>query len=287
MRTSSAILGLALACACAASARAESVETPIGRFAYTLRGEGAPLVVLEAGLGDGADVWERVLDPVARTARVLAYDRIGHGESRAACGARGGARSGARVVRELRALLFALALEPPYVLVGHSLGGQYVELFARAHPEEVAGVVLVDARHVDFARRCEERGVSGCEMSWLARLFLPRAAAAEIRAAGRTEDELRAAGPFPSVPLRVLSAARRPSAEPGLRRAWADAQRDLARLSPRGAQETCADCGHYVQREAPERVVRAIASVLREAAAMRDAAARGAPGTPTSAPSGR
>ncbi len=44
-------------------------------------------------------------------------------------------------------------LSPPYVLVGHSLGGQYVELFARLHPDEVVGVVLVDSRHPEFTQR--------------------------------------------------------------------------------------------------------------------------------------
>jgi pimeloyl-ACP methyl ester carboxylesterase len=55
---------------------------------------------------------------------------------------------------ELRDDLRALKIAPPYVLVGHSLGGTYMQLYAQRHPEEIAGLVLVDSRHADFTDRC-------------------------------------------------------------------------------------------------------------------------------------
>lgn len=69
-----------------------------------------------------------------------AYDRAGYGGSDAA----EGLRDASNVVEELRAVLAASGHTPPYVLVGHSLGAMYVRLFARTHPEEVVGLVLVD-----------------------------------------------------------------------------------------------------------------------------------------------
>ena len=56
---------------------------------------------------------------------------------------------------ELRELLDAAEVEPPYVLTGASLGGMNAQLFAARHPEDVAGVVLVDSLHPDLDRRIE------------------------------------------------------------------------------------------------------------------------------------
>ena len=54
-------------------------------------------------------------------------------------------RTAPAVVADLHALLRAAGVPGPYVLVGHSLGGLFVRLYAATYPEEVAGLVLVDA----------------------------------------------------------------------------------------------------------------------------------------------
>ncbi|MEM7412835.1 MAG: alpha/beta fold hydrolase [Myxococcota bacterium] len=227
---------------------------------YALAGADGPVVVFESGLGDGRDSWSGVFEPVSGFARAFAYDRAGYGGSHSSAAL----RDGATVVAELRRLLRALDLAPPYLLVGHSLGGHFVELFAREHPEEVAGVVFVDARHVDFSQRCVAQEVERCGVPWFVRWLMPAGARAELAASARTEAQLRAAAPFPPIPVRVLSAGQRPASMPNLRREWARAQADLARLSPRGSQETCDACGHYVQRDDPERVVRTIQEGVEE-----------------------
>jgi pimeloyl-ACP methyl ester carboxylesterase len=232
------------------------------RHAYALAGEGSPVVVFEAGLGNVKEIWEPVFVPVSRFTRAIAYDRAGYGASRAG----DDERDGATIVAELRSLLLSLELPPPYVLVGHSLGGQFVELYARTHPEEIAGVVLVEARHVDFSRRCVVEQVERCELPAYSRMLMPRGARAELRAAARTEAQIRAAGPFPSVPLRVLSGTRRPESMPNLRRVWAESQAQLTELSEQSAQDVCDTCGHFIQRDAPERVVEAIREVVEEGA---------------------
>lgn len=229
--------------------------------AYARAGDTGPVVVFESGLGDGKEVWRDVFEPVSRFARVLAYDRAGYGRSRSPVAT----RDGAIVVAELRALLDGLELPPPYVLVGHSLGGQFVEHFARAHPEEVAGVVFVDARAVDFSTRCLEESVERCGVPAFVRWLMPEGARAELDAAPQTERGLRTAGPFPPVPVRVLSATRRPASMPRLRRVWAETQTGLVELSPAARQDVCETCGHYVQRDAPERVVAAIREVVEQA----------------------
>jgi len=112
-------------------------------------GAGAPTVVLEAGLGDGLLTWARVQDSIAGFARVCAYDRAGYGWSEPGPAP----RTSAREVGELHALLGAAHLPPPYVLVGHSMGGLNVRLYAFRYPREVAGLVLVDpSQETQFER---------------------------------------------------------------------------------------------------------------------------------------
>jgi pimeloyl-ACP methyl ester carboxylesterase len=250
---------------CASLPPAERAATSFGERAFLRAGAGEPTVVFEAGLGDGKDSWALLIGELRDTTRVFAYDRAGYGGSPA----RDGVRSGAQVVEELRAVLRAAGVQPPYVLVGHSLGGSFVELYARQHPREVAGVVLIDSRHEAFSQRCHDAGALVCEPPALLAALMPGSAADEYRAASTTMQQLRNAGPFPEVPLVVLTGMRKLVEGPTFNRVWLDTQRELAHRSPQARHEVCESCGHYVHRDRPELVVRAIRDVVRDARANR------------------
>src|SRR5690606_33293767 len=106
------------------------------------RGQGSPTVILDAGLGASSLDWALVQPELARTTQVCSYDRAGMGWSEAGPEP----RSPARLADELHTLLQIAGAPGPYVLVGHSLAGKNLRLFAAAHPVDVAGMVLVDAR---------------------------------------------------------------------------------------------------------------------------------------------
>ena len=111
-----------------------SVQTTVvdGRtYSYRSGGSG-PEVMFEAGLGSDKDVWVQVLPEVARFSGVFAYDRAGYSGSDPGPQP----RDGARMVDELRQVLQSTGRRPPYVLVGHSLGGTLMELYARTRPSE-------------------------------------------------------------------------------------------------------------------------------------------------------
>lgn len=108
---------------------------------------GGPAVVIETGRGHPAILWSHIATEVARTAGVVLYDRPGYGWSDPTSTP----RTGRQVAAELHALLQAAGVPGPYILVGHSLGGMYVRAFAGLYPAEVAGLVLVDARHEDIS----------------------------------------------------------------------------------------------------------------------------------------
>jgi pimeloyl-ACP methyl ester carboxylesterase len=106
-----------------------------------------PSIVLEAGGGAHADWWAWVQRHLARHTAVLAYDRAGLGRSAGGGNpprADIGAVATARRLHNLLQVMAAQSLPPPYLLVGHSLGGLYAQAYASAYPEQVCGVALVD-----------------------------------------------------------------------------------------------------------------------------------------------
>lgn len=122
----------------------------VGKFRLNVycSGQGSPTVVLEAGLADSLESWSRVQPEIAGFARVCSYDRAGYGYSDPGPMP----RTSDRIAAELHAALRAAGEKPPYLLVGHSFGGFNVRVFNGKYPDEVAGLVLVDATQEDQYR---------------------------------------------------------------------------------------------------------------------------------------
>ena len=108
-------------------------------------GEGSPTVILEGGGGHFSATWAWVQSMVALSTRVCSYDRAGYGWSEPAPEP----RDAAHIAADLHSLLEHASVDPPYVLVGHSVCGIYVRVYNAQYPGEVAGMVLVDATHPD------------------------------------------------------------------------------------------------------------------------------------------
>jgi len=109
-----------------------------------IQGKQGPVVVFESGRGEGSDAWNKVIPEVSKFARAVSYDRVNLGYSQSESDTNKPVT--AKLVAEnLHTLLHVAKLVPPYMLVGHSAGGVYVQMFARLYPREVSGVVFVDA----------------------------------------------------------------------------------------------------------------------------------------------
>jgi pimeloyl-ACP methyl ester carboxylesterase len=120
------------------------------RMQIDCRGSGTPIVIFEAGLDTmGSLSWSAVHDAVAATTRACAYSRAGVMWSEP----RAGKFETDNVARDLHALLLAAGERAPFVMVGHSLGGPYIMNFTRLYPQEVAGLVFVDASYPDQVGR--------------------------------------------------------------------------------------------------------------------------------------
>lgn len=259
------------------------------------RKEGSPTVVLETTAGGVSPYWGWVQPAAAKDTEVCSYDRAG----RAWSDRSPNRPDGKQIVEDLHDLLVKAGVAGPFVLVGHSIGGLYVRMYAAKFPEKVVGMVLVDAAHPDQNRRSprlfkETDDYLGRSLfySWMANLGLFRLSfargetldfgtlppqqlaevkaiwstgqyftsqRAELIASRDTFDQAQALGPLGDLPLAVVSAGRDTESE------WPALQDELAQLSTNSSHHTVADATHtslVFAQEPASAVVAAIHEVV-------------------------
>lgn len=249
------------------------------RLALTCSGRGSPVVVLETGLGAESNEWAMVQRAIQMLTRVCSYDRAGRGASDRASSP----RDAVEMVDDLHKLLGAAEIPGPYVLVGQSLGGLLMRLYASRHRDRVAGLVLVDSMHED-------------QFDVFAEMFPPPAPADPLalretrafwtggwREPASTEEridlvssitQVRRVVSLGDIPLHVITAGTFlnqsliPSARRvELQRRWEDLHKQFLKLSSRATQSIVHSSGHFVQRDDPQVVIDAIRAVIGHAAA--------------------
>lgn len=275
------------------------IERPPGRMidvgGYRLhlycRGQGHPTVVFDAGLGGFSMDWIFVQALLESETAVCAYDRAGYGWSDSGPAP----RDSDRIADELDAMLRSAGIPPPYVLVGHSFGGYNVEVFAKVHPRDVAGIVLVESSHPDQEERLPHLPAEAVrpgrgrmvtffdpdvvfrhypEKYWFTiggLMTSGKAMRTQQRELGNfavSAAQARMGGELPRVPLVVVTRGRRvwPDTPLGdaLEKTWAELQQELARSVPGGRQVIARHSGHLVHLDEPDMVVHAIRLVLRD-----------------------
>lgn len=112
-------------------------------------GEGSPAVILDTGAGDPGYAWSHIQPEIATFTRACWFDRAGEGWSDPGPFP----RTSAATARDLHDLLKRAGVPPPFVLVGHSLGGLNVRVYNGLYPSDVAGMVLVESAHEDEPER--------------------------------------------------------------------------------------------------------------------------------------
>ena len=173
---------------------------------YSLTGDSGPVIVLLNGFRMPISSWGQLYPEIQTLGRVFAYNRCGVGKSaKAKCG-----QTGIEIVNSLEKILHSLNLSPPYILVAHSLGGLYANLYARAKPNHIAAVVFVDAAHPDEKRRQEDfkpplliRSVAAA-LKTVDTLF-DKYQHSEDECVAQTAHQIETAGSFPAIPVSVVS----------------------------------------------------------------------------------
>ena len=294
-------LAVTIASPSLAADTAGRVEIEEGRALYLeCRGEGVPPVVIVAGAKASAEDWTEsvpgkpdVFDAIAGFTRVCAYDRPGTpvgGEPRSRSDPVAQPRSAALAAADLEALIAAAGIATPVVLVAHSYGGVIARLFARTHPDDVAGMVLVDAlsEGLRAAETPEEwatqLGLLSGDMTETLKLY------PEIEQLSIDEsfDALEAAPPLRPMPLAVLSADHPwgplvagliadgtlapdtpPNAGYVTDRAAKVSQARLAAAVPGARHVTDTDSGHEIHKDQPQLVIDQIRDVVEAVRAGR------------------
>lgn len=233
-------------------------------------GSGSPTVLLEAGFGSPSKAWVDVLETLGRTTRTCAYDRAGTGTSVGTPGV----HDASDEIRDLERLLVAARIPPPYVLAGHSYGGLLARLYAQAHPDQMAGLVLVDAMGRAQTRRELAAWPPSVASQMRRDIAEPVAENVDLRAGERAAARIRSLG---DLRLAVVTAGRHDAGfdqlPRGLRarldRLWTTMQDELAALSSDHLHVVALRSDHFVQRldGQPGVVVRAVRTVVRAARA--------------------
>jgi pimeloyl-ACP methyl ester carboxylesterase len=220
---------------------------------------------MDAGLGNSSESWLGIQAKIAGFTRVCIYDRASLGNSDPTIHT----QTTTQIVLDLHKLLARAGIPGPLVLVGHSLGGINVRLYASMYPKEVVGMVLVDSAHEEqFAK------MDALIPEEIKKQFPP--SALEVRSNEKVdftenfERRAQLAKWHADIPLIVLTAANAKPDPPGplaylapqFEQIRQDLQQDLVHRSPKGKQIIAARSGHFIHHDEPELVVSAIREVI-------------------------
>ncbi|MBH5319468.1 alpha/beta fold hydrolase [Paenibacillus sp. GSMTC-2017] len=239
------------------------IRTDSGNVEYALSGKGTPAVVLINGGSGPIEGWFKVFNEIAEHTTVIAYNRLGIGRSDKPTRP----QHGDAILGSLRQLLKELNIKPPYILVGHSLGGLYANLYARQYRNEISGVVLLDASHPLDVAINKTQGLFVRSINRGFKLFDSLFPSRKWNETGFVEDtvhQIAEAGPFPNIPLFVVSGGKKPPMMPDpIFRIRKDNQLDFVRLSSKSKHIIAYNSGHFPQLTEPAIVVQAVQECIQ------------------------
>ena len=219
-------------------------------------GDRGPLVIVDAGLGDASASWTEIQHTVSAFARVLVYDRAGLGQSSPAPTP----RTCKDIIADLRHLLAAAHLSPPYILVAHSWSGINARYFANEFPNEIAGMILVDTVHEDKYERFASIQTEEQNSRMWAAVKDPTKNDEHIDRIASIE-QMRANPRLYNFPLIVLTRA---SAADPWNQIETNLQTEFLKLSTHSKQYISTSTDHFLNNTDPALIVNAIQEIINE-----------------------
>ena len=284
---------------CVVDARAEGIGLPQGRFVEVdqhrmhidCTGKGQVTIVVDSGIGGASVEWLLVRQQLDSQVRFCAYDRAGYGWSDPGFSA----RTTENISAELQQLLNAAGEKPPYVMMGHSFGGFTARYFAHRYPNQVIGMVFIDASHPDQTQRMKKlvtgtkkrtNGVNPLQApknDSIANLPEPHRSQAtflnsrrkaifaqmdEIKHFSESADQVKEATPLPDIPTLVITRGKKvwPDDTQGqlMEATWKELQSSLADLTSHGRQRIAEGSGHNIHLDQPELIGEEVSRFLQE-----------------------
>lgn len=247
------------------------------------QGEGSPTVIVDVGLGDDSTDWLPVQTGVSANSRICVFDRPGYGWSDFGPQP----RNSMRIAFELETLLARAEIKPPYIMVGHSFGGYNIRVFTANHPEQVQGMVLVDASHEDQYERFQislpqnynrrsnililpksSGGEAHMNKPQVLRERAFHAARAEISSLSDSARQVQQHRELPAIPLVIVSRGK-PEwfgdlSQQTREKTWTDLQQELYLLSPISQHVFAHESGHDIPQYQPQIIIDAINNVIEQ-----------------------
>lgn len=257
------------------------------------RQKGQPVIVFQSGMGTPMGNWDPILESVSKMAPLITYDRPGIGESDPIEEMPTIKNVSDRLIK----ILNYLQIDPPYVLVGHSLGGVYVRGFANYYPELLAGIVIIDPADFTETQQNKRQYFTdiGLKDSYIDSLFAKfdkesaeikskSTAPISIQNEGTVLEDLRKSDfeeinntALPNIPVHILTGGRYDTPVRLRRSEYNDSLLFRSKMQHRSSRWInviqsvdkgmffySADAGHFVHRDDPELAISSIKTVLQD-----------------------
>lgn len=231
------------------------METSKGQIQYNISGNGKPNIVLINGGSGPIEGWMRILPEISELASVFSYNRFGVDDSDKPKEP----QHGITIVNTLREALSIVGFEPPFLLVGHSLGGLYANLYARLYPNEVAGIVFVESSHPKDLTLEKFQGKTIKAINNMLKKFDSLSSHKqfnEVNFVEETVNQINQHNSFPEIPVYVINGGKENRMMPEeARKIRRENQLELLSLSTNSKQVVAENSGHFPQIAEPRVVI--------------------------------
>lgn len=223
-------------------------------------GQDQPSVILESGIGDGGTMsgWDEVQNKVKDFAQICLYDRAGLGKSEKGTDS----RNTIQIANELHELLNVSKITPPYILVGHSMGGLHIQTYAMLYPNDIAAMVFVDPTPKELVDTLKAEAIDRLIASGASQGVLDEA----VQGLNESIPTFHFLPSLPDVPVVVITSSY--TGEGGVDKSqWEELKghhQNLAGQVSDGTHIIATKSGHYIQMDESELVIDAIRSVYNK-----------------------
>ncbi|MFE5429104.1 alpha/beta fold hydrolase [Peribacillus simplex] len=234
------------------------VDTSKGTLLYNISGNGKPNIVLINGGSGPIEGWMKILPAISESSSVFSYNRFGVAGSDKPKES----QDGINIVNTLRETLTIVGFEPPYLLVGHSLGGLYANLYSRLYPNEVAGIVFLESSTTKDISLNEYQGKAVKTINKMFKVFDSMSSHKqfnEVNFVEKTVDQIQQTDTFPEIPVFVITGGQENRMMPEeIRKKRLENQLELLSLSKNSKHIIAGKSGHFPQLSEPAIVIDSI-----------------------------
>lgn len=234
------------------------IETLKGKLQYSISGNGKPNIVLINGGSGPLEAWMKILPELSKTSSVFSYNRFGIGGSDKPKEP----QDGLTIVKTLHEALKIVGFGPPLLLVGHSLGGLYANLYARVYPNDVAGIVFIESSHPKDLSLNEYQGKAIKTINKLFTIFDSLSSYKQYNEVNFVKDtviQIQQTDTFPEIPVYVITGGKENRMIPEeVRRKRVNHQLEYLSLSKNSKHIVANNSGHFPQLSEPRVVINTI-----------------------------